>query len=464
MDKTCGKLILKRFLQERDQIEKQITKDGTIPKELCKLCETGLGLRRKRWIIPLTEQEEKDLDKFVKWFRKNKMTFFKSSFSRITFETTEVFGEKNPDSTREGRYTYSYLFLEFKNTSFSKTFWTKTLENFQEIDSCPHFNVDEGETVHLRRENRMFEGAHLVSSSPRVETVDSLFLCCKNCREEIEKIGCEEGIRKVGFTYQYYCDLRNLILRKILEEEKISFESGKMDEHIFMFTAKTLFYLREREILISATPDEATVSKLNPKLLVTFGNKSMMTSLLDLKTNVLVVTNEGEFYFYDHTKPVEKSVDAIINAIVEKLDFYTEEIRGTEHDRIVKALEKISQELGYVPQREYGKKGIRVDGVWYDRDGQIKVAIEVETKSGWKKDIISTWELEPELSVIVAFQKTEAVPNALIGFTLMKYLPHRLLYINMETKNAFLFEKQQILRKYSLGQKEKTEQFKIREL
>jgi hypothetical protein len=450
--------MLVRFLQEKDQIEKQIVKEGTIPKELCKLCaKTGLGLERgKRWVIPLNEQEKKELDKFMKWIRENKIISFKSSFGRITFEATQPFGKKKPDSMKEGRYTYIYHLSEFKNRAFFKTFWTKTLESFNEVDSCPHFNADEGEMIHLHKERQsMFD-------SFRIDRVDTLLLCCKNCGEEIEKRDCEEGIRKVGFTYQYYCDLQNLILRKILQEEKIPFETGKTDEHFFMFPSKTVFYLREHEILISDTPDEATISKLNPKLLVTFGNKSIMTSLLDLKTNILILTKEGEFYFYDHTKPVEKSLDGIINTIVEKLDLYTQEIRGNEHDRIIKAFEKIGQELGYIPQREYGKRGIRVDCMWYDREGKIKVAIEVETKGGWKKDIISTWELEPELSIIVTFQKTESVPNALMGFTLMKYLPHKLLYMNMESKNAYLFEKQQILKKYSLMKEEK-ERFTIKE-
>jgi hypothetical protein len=144
----------------------------------------------------------------------------------------------------------------------------------------------------------------------------------------------------------------------------------------------------------------------------------------------------------------------MISYMADKLHDYSEKARGNDHDRLIMAFEKIGQELGYVPQREHGKSGLRVDCVWYDRQGKIKVAIEVETAGGWKKDILSTWELEPQLSVIATFQKTDSVPQSLMDFSLMKSIPHKLLYLNMTTKNAYLFEKQEIVKKYALKKEE----------
>ena len=80
-------------------------------------------------------------------------------------------------------------------------------------------------------------------------------------------------------------------------------------------------------------------------------------------------------------------------------------MRGSELDPVVEAFEEIGQELGYVPEKEHCRKGVRVDCVWHDREGMIKAAIEVETRGGWKKDIISSCELEPESSIIVTHQK-----------------------------------------------------------
>jgi hypothetical protein len=179
------------------------------------------------------------------------------------------------------------------------------------------------------------------------------------------------------------------------------------------------------------------------------GKKATVVELLVFNTDVLIVSEEG-FYVYDHTKTVEESLDAIINHMVEKLNEYAEKARGNDHERLIMAFEKIGQELGYVPQREHGKSGLRVDCVWYDRQGKIKVAIEVETTGGWKKDILSTWELEPQVSVIATFQKTDSVPQALMDFSLMKSIPHKLIFLNMTTNNAYLFEKQDIVKKYSL--------------
>jgi len=118
------------------------------------------------------------------------------------------------------------------------------------------------------------------------------------------------------------------------------------------------------------------------------------------------------------------------------------------------ALYSIGGELGYVPQKEYGKSGVRIDCVWFDREGKIQVASEVETTATWKKDLISTWEVEPKLAIIVGFPKTDKVAQNLMQAILMKYTPHYVLYINKQTDHAFLFDKQKIVKYYNL-EKEK---------
>ena len=443
------KPILERFLKERKQIEEQAVKEGRIPKDLCELCEGGF--QGKRWIIPLSEREREGLLKFLEWIRENKITFIKTRFGDVFVESVQQIGRKKPDSIEEGKYEYRYSFSEFRKRSIFKD-----LLRFQEIDTCPHFNFETGEIIPLRRRRREID-------IDRWKETDIIFLCCKKCKEEIEKRECDDGVRKKGFIYKVFCDLDGLLLRKILMEESFKVELSEVDKHV-EFPSSRQFFLREHKILIAKDVDGATISKLNPKLIVTFGNKSRIIDLLELKTDLLIVTEDGELYFYNHSKPVVKSLQNIIDKIIEKLAEYVEESRGSEHDRVVEAFERIGQELGYVSEKEHGKKGVRVDCVWYDRDGRIKVAIEVETRGGgWKKDIISTWELEPELAIIVTYQKTDSVPKALMNFALMKSLPHKLLYINMETKNAFLFEKQQILKKYSL-RPEREEEVTIMEI
>jgi hypothetical protein len=76
-------------------------------------------------------------------------------------------------------------------------------------------------------------------------------------------------------------------------------------------------------------------------------------------------------------------------------------LRGNDHDRTIDALSRIGTSMGYVSKTEFSQPGVRIDLVWYDREGNIQVACEVETSSTWKKDLISTWEVEPSLAIIV---------------------------------------------------------------
>ena len=78
------------------------------------------------------------------------------------------------------------------------------------------------------------------------------------------------------------------------------------------------------------------------------------------------------------------------------------------------------------------------------------MAIEVETGGQWKKDLISTWESEPKLAIILAHYKTNSVIKKIIEFALLKVMSHHLLFINNTTKLAYLFEKNSILKQYNL--------------
>lgn len=442
--------ILTRFLRERKEIEEIAKREGKVPTELCELCN-GFGLPRTKMIVsPLKESEQTSILSFLKWIRKNKIISIKGRFYKgmgsIDVEARELIGRKKPKVLKKGIYSYYYPLSEIKK----RPFYSSLIAKFDGLQSCPHFNPQRPEVMHLlKQENQL--GRELTSHL--------LFFCCHRCAKKSEEIVCERGIVKDGFIYRVNCDLNSLVLEKILKEENVEYEKGAREEGLLLYPPSSpMFFLRDHEILIDLSTysslDETTVLVLKPKLIICFGDKSKIIELLSYNTNILVASEEG-LYVYDHTKPVEESVDRIVNNIVEKLDDYAEAIRGNEHDRLVKAFEKIGQELGYVPQREYSKRGLRVDCVWYNRQGKIGVAIEVETKGGWKKDILSTWEVEPQLSIITTHQKTDSVPKALMDFALMKSIPHKLLYINMETKNAYLFGKQRILRRYSLKKEEK---------
>lgn len=459
--------VLLRFLNEKKEIEESAKRDGKIPEELCKLCSDSSRLV-KTTIHPLKDEEVASLSSFLKWMEENKITSVKgliySGTGSIEVEAKEPIGKRKPTVLEKGAYHYSYPLSELKK----RPFYSSLISKFDGVESCPHFDPSHPRVVRLFQQGgmvRLFQEENVIQKE---RVANLLFFCCDQCVQEKEKLACDRGITKQGFIYSVNCDLNGLVLEKILKEENIEYEKGERRESLLFFPHEDpIFFLRKLEVLIklSVFPklDETIVSVLKPKLIVYSGKKATVVELLAFNTDVLIVSDEG-FYIYDHTKTVEESLDAMINHMVDKLEEYAEKARGNDHDRLIMAFEKIGQELGYVPQREHGKSGLRVDCVWYDRQGKIKVAIEVETAGGWKKDILSTWELEPQLSVIATFQKTDSVPQALLDFSLMKSIPHKLLYLNMTTKNAYLFEKQEIVKKYSLKKEEGKESLTFEEV
>jgi len=453
--------VLMRFLKEKKEIEDSAKREGKIPEELCKLCSDSSRLV-KTSIHSLKDEEAQSLSPFLKWMEENKITSLRGSIysgiGKIEVEAKEPIGKRKPTTLKKGTYHYSYPLSELKK----RPFYSALIGRFDGVQSCPHFDPSNPRIVRLFQQDKNFLGEEKVSNH--------LFFCCVECAQKKETFACAMGVVKQGFIYSVNCDLNGLVLEKILKDEGIEYERGekpKQEAVLFFPHITPMFFLRKHEILIKLNSfpklDETIVSVLKPKLIVYSGKKSTVVELLVFNTDVLIVSEEG-FYVYDHTKAVEDSLDNMINHMVKKVEEYAEEARGNDHDRLIIAFEKIGQELGYVPQREHGKSGLRVDCVWYDRQGKINVAIEVETAGGWKKDILSTWELEPQLAVIATFQKTDSVPQSLLDFSLMKSIPHKLLYLNMTTKNAYLFEKQKIVKKYSLRKEEGKESLAFEEI
>ena len=443
--------ILVKFLKEKKEIEDKAKRDGEIPKSLCKLCSDSSRLVKTR-IHNLKAEELASLSQFLKWMKENKVTSAKGQFWKgsgsIEFEAKEPIGKRHSVELKKGVYQYNFSMSELKKRSF----YSGLIGQFNGVESCPHFDPSNPRVVRIYKQGETtFGNENGVSNN--------LLFCCDQCAEEKETFECDRGVVKRGFIYSVNCNLNELVFEKILNEEQIEYEKGERNtegirgEMLFFPHESRMFFLRKDEILINLSRfpsiDETVVSVLKPKLIVSFGEKATVVDLIAFNTDVLIFSEEG-FYVYDHTKSVEESLDVIVKSIVDKLENYSEKARGNDHDRVNIAFEKIGQELGYVPKREHAKRGLRVDCVWYDRQGKIQVAIEVETRGGLKKDILSTWEVEPQLSIIATFQKTDDTPKALLEFSLMKSIPHKLLYINLTTKNAFLFDKQTIVKKYSL--------------
>ena len=185
-----------------------------------------------------------------------------------------------------------------------------------------------------------------------------------------------------------------------------------------------------------------------------------MVPFMQIEVDIVCVDGDN-ILLYDSSREIQQDVSQVIECIVKNLEAYCDEERGNDHDRYIKAFTRIGNELGFVTQTEYSSKGLRVDCVWIDRKGTVYGAIEVETSGGIKKGIVSTWELEPQLAIILSRTKTDKSILNLTEYALLKVIPHPLIIINAETKMLYYFERQEIIVIIQLiTPKEKTEGIK----
>ena len=175
---------------------------------------------------------------------------------------------------------------------------------------------------------------------------------------------------------------------------------------------------------------------------------------MKFNTNLIIFddSNSSQKYsIFDKNKSVESNIEKCCLSIIQNFEEVAEQTRGNEHEKLIGTLEKIGRNLGYVPQKEVSNKGNRVDLIWNDREGNVFAALEVETKGNWKKDIVTTWEIEPKLSVILANAKSEKPIKELINYVLLRDMPHKLLFLNYTTKRGYLLDKQKIVRFYDIS-------------
>ena len=460
------KNVLTGLLEEVSDAEKKIKKSGIVPRELCDLCLTS----NKRNIVNLSTKERKNLENFKIWISKNQIeAISKSRLEKFFFKTKEKISGLKPDATDENSFIYAFRpALSKKMEYLSKA--EKFLSNFDEIETCKHFVENNQNILKIEFQTNAdiqpvgYNDIDYIPSDLFSGSIvkNKLVLCCDECKKFFENSMCN-CIIKSGFIYDYGCPLQDILLRKRLEENKLTFENlleAHSDEVEAHYAWHNYFYfLKQNSILIFVPSDyrrSRNVEKLKeftkylePELITVFENYSNLPSYLALNTNLLFF-HQDKVYFYNKNRPIEGDIKKICDLVAKKLNDLIETQRGKEHDRIISALYLIGQELGYVPQREYKKSGVIIDCVWFNKEGKIRVAIEVETSSTWKKDLISTWEVEPELAVIVSYTKTDIITKNLIESTLMKDIPHYLFYINKLTNHAFLFIKQEIVGNYNL--------------
>jgi len=468
------KKVLSGLLEEVEEIGEQIKTKGIASKEICELCD----IENKRDIVEFSSKA-RNVKKFENWLKEYNIISIKKGEDYPYSNTYNILTKKKVEGIttyKKVRDGYVYSLNVYDKGSFAYRGFIKDisiynfLKEYREIQICPHFDLD---NFSIRR------------LEYKLNVVD-LFVGCEKCKNDLVNTMCD-GVRYRVHYYDYHCNLLKIVFKKRLIKNSIIYDDleykfrPNIPDRLFYQTRKALsdyYYLNDINVLLSLkTPLEraeipffhvlnqdleSAIQYLKPDLFVIFGDQQKLPELLKLKISILFYNKDGMF-LYDINREPEKDIKLICEQIMEDLNSYIEKERGNDHDRNISALYSIGQKLGYVPEREYSKTGLRIDLIWYDREGDIQVAIEVETSSTWKKDLISTWEVEPKLAIIVGFPKTDKVAENLMTLSLMKYVPHHVLYINKHTDHAFLFEKQEIIKYYNLNKEEegKEEDFRI---
>jgi len=469
------KPLLESYIEQKHELKKLIAQNGTLPDDIISECPV-------QSIVDLKKFDDKTIittSSFIDWVQENKISTIESDTDNIYMRS-----EKQKIEGKKGSRTPESMLLsrdrglkeeqkEYEFTQSLKDYKTKDFYNllseypFNQLYFCEHFSVENYKDIKpvvlvTKEENRYYLrdrpksiGETLTKTKPE----PNLHMFCNDCYNRIEKLCCTDAVVKTSLGYEPHPrhNFDDILLRMVLKKHNFNFNEF-LEEGFGR--SLTRFYLNDlKAVIIRKHRDaEQIIEKLKPETIIIQGNKQDIIDFLKYDTNLIIFDDSKDskqrFFLFDNKKQVESNIEKCCLKIIQNLENYSEEIRGKEHDKLIGALERIGKELGFIPQREVESKGARVDLVWLDREGSIFSALEVETSAQWKKDVVTTWETEPKLAVILAHYKSEKGIKDILQYVLLKNMPHHLLFINNITKKAFLIENQNMIKCYDIEKKE----------
>jgi len=452
--------LLEEYATKLREVEERIKRQGTISQEICAKCSD----RDISEVIKFDESAGKSVASFLAWIKENEIRDLTSNGEVLAFTSTrkKVEGlegsvpllemESALQATAEKvSYDYRISVAKLKKKPFAMF-----LDHaFSSVETCPHVLDIAGENyLALVQKNQRTIHTHTVQKLwEKPELISRYKVLCRECYERINLIGCEERIRRHGFVFVHGCPISKITFQTLLEKHGIKCITG--EEREYFGDNQFVFFLPELNVLAYDShggPSE-TIEALKPDTLLVFAKRAELPRFIRFAANVILfdlTAEKNALTVYDKNTRVERSEERIIEKIMSNLDRYSSEVRGKEHDKIIAAFKKIGEELGFITQAEMSQKGARVDVVWYNRDGKVEIAVEVETSAQWKKDIVTTWETDPKLAVVLTHYKTDKATEDIVQYNLLKYMPHRLLFISYHQKKAYLIEKGDIIKSYDV--------------
>jgi len=458
--------ILEQYIKLRNEKRPVVLKTGQIHRSVCEACFSS---NYKQFAEELTDGEKKiaqDLvNKIIKYkiasvSRQNdgllqiaSLISLKSLWSSRYLVSNDVWESVDVDSVGNKIYHY-YVRPAVKELNDVLPY--RLFTDFERgYALCEHFKgrpVDELKSasplailldVNIIDYN---ESQILNAATTARRTVRLIYLACQSCRDEALKRACPSAFKFMDYAYQNMnCRWEAALLATMINR------TGRTTKSVGGDYAPVIVIEPERAVIIffSKYTSQDLVNSIQPSMIVMFGSKKDTIPYLKHGVDLICVYGDNIIY-YDSKKRRSDKIEEITASIIKNLEIYAEKEKGNDHSKYIAAMAKIGSEFGYFPETEKAVKGSRVDCVWLDNSGGVFGAIEVEFTGGIKKDIITTWELEPKVSVILTMLKTDKVILDLTEYMILKSMPHPLIVVNIQTKTLYYFDKEKIVRQENL--------------
>ena len=457
--------ILEPYIKLRNEKRPLVLKTGQIPRSVCEACFSS---NYKQFAEELTDVEKNlaqdIINKIIKYKivsakRQNDSSLIVGSLISLRgllpshyFVSSDVWESEEADAV--GNKIYSY-YIRPNVKAISEILPERLFTNFERgYALCEHFNsrpLDELKyalPLAIRQDVNIpvYNYAQILNAGTTVRsTVRLIYLACQSCHDEALKRACPNALVFTGFAYQ------NMNCR--WEEALLSFminRTGRTTKSVGDEFRPVIIIEPERSVIVvNKHTKQDLLNSIQPSMITFFGSKK--DTIPFLKHGVdLICVNGDNIISYDSKRRRSDKIEDLIQSIIKNLQIYAEKERGNDHTKYIAAMAKIGSEFGYFPETEKAVKGSRVDCVWLDNYGEVYGAIEVEFTGGIKKDIITTWELEPKIAVILTMLKTDRAIIDLTEYLVIKSMPHPLIVVNIHTNTLYYFENDKIIRQEGL--------------
>ncbi len=190
---------------------------------------------------------------------------------------------------------------------------------------------------------------------------------------------------------------------------------------------------------LNIEPTEKT-SKITHRNLKKIKEKPKRTPSLETKENSLLPQKYPIKPLADAFSQLPQSAKEEITYILRYYLPTHQRKAGKNHARQKKTLKTMGQSLGYHVSYEYTRYKLRADEVWR-RDKDVEVVIEIETKDGYLKDIITIAIFDPLYGILVLERSTNEVVDTIHAILRHLQINITFLIINMQSHKAFLIHK-----------------------